>query len=137
MKRGDEELNASSLQFLSSVKRFIASSLQFFLSVKRFIAVIFYGKPSFNASSPLLLKRSSSFNASSPLLFKLTLPTSGIRMGFNLTLIEHEYNRRMGCGKLTVQSPSFASFCKLEWQVHLNCCKMLKLVYAPLVMVSL
>ncbi len=77
MKRGDEALNASFLQFLSSVKRFIASSLRFFLSVKRFIAVIFYGKPSFNASSPLLLKRSSSFNASSPLLFKLTLPTSG------------------------------------------------------------
>ncbi len=65
MKRGDEALNASSLQFLSSVKRFVASSLCFFLSVKRFIAVVFYGKPSF-----------SSFNASSPLLFKLTLPTS-------------------------------------------------------------
>ncbi len=29
MKRGDEALNASSLQFLSIVKRFIASSLQF------------------------------------------------------------------------------------------------------------
>jgi hypothetical protein len=42
MKRGDEALNASSLQFLSSVKRFIASSPRFFLSVKRFIAVIFY-----------------------------------------------------------------------------------------------
>jgi hypothetical protein len=42
MKRGDEAFNASSLQFLSSVKRFIASSLRFFLSVKRFIAVIFY-----------------------------------------------------------------------------------------------
>jgi hypothetical protein len=41
MKRGDEALNASSLQFLSSVKRFIASSLRFFLSVKRLIAVIF------------------------------------------------------------------------------------------------
>jgi hypothetical protein len=33
MKRGDEALNASSLQFLNSVKRFIASSLRFFLSV--------------------------------------------------------------------------------------------------------
>jgi hypothetical protein len=77
MKRGDEALNASTLQFLSSVKRFIASSLRFFLSVKRFIAVIFYEKPWFNASSPLLLKRNSSFNASSPLLFKVTLPTSG------------------------------------------------------------
>jgi hypothetical protein len=54
MKRGDEALNASSLQFLSSVKRFIASSLGFFLGVKCFIAVLFYGKPSFNASSPLL-----------------------------------------------------------------------------------
>jgi hypothetical protein len=29
MKRGDEALNASSLQFLSIIKRFIASSLQF------------------------------------------------------------------------------------------------------------
>jgi hypothetical protein len=56
MKRGYEALNASLLQFLSSVKRFIASLLRFFLSVKRFIAVIFYGKPSFNASSPLLFK---------------------------------------------------------------------------------
>jgi hypothetical protein len=44
MKRGNEALNASSLQFLSSVKRFIASSLQFFLSIKRFIAVTFYIK---------------------------------------------------------------------------------------------
>jgi hypothetical protein len=44
MKQGNEALNASSLQFLSSVKRFIASSLQFFLSVKRFIAVTFYRK---------------------------------------------------------------------------------------------
>jgi hypothetical protein len=41
MKRGNEALNASSLQFLSSVKCFIDSSLQFFLSVKRFIAVTF------------------------------------------------------------------------------------------------
>jgi hypothetical protein len=30
MKRGNEALNASLLQFLGSVKRFIASSLQFF-----------------------------------------------------------------------------------------------------------
>jgi hypothetical protein len=30
MKRGNEVLNASSLEFLSSIKRFIASSLQFF-----------------------------------------------------------------------------------------------------------
>jgi hypothetical protein len=30
MKRGDEELNASSLQFLRSVKSFIASLLQIF-----------------------------------------------------------------------------------------------------------
>jgi hypothetical protein len=59
MKQGDEALNTSSLQFLSSVKRFIASSIQFFLNVKRFIAVTCYGKPSFNASSPLLLKRNS------------------------------------------------------------------------------
>jgi hypothetical protein len=44
MKRGNEALNASSLQFLSSIKHFIASSLQFFLSFKRFIAVIFYRK---------------------------------------------------------------------------------------------
>jgi hypothetical protein len=44
LKRGNEALEASSLQFLSSVKRFITSSLQFFLSVKRFIAVTFYRK---------------------------------------------------------------------------------------------
>jgi hypothetical protein len=30
MKRGNKALNASSFQFLSSVKNFIASSLQFF-----------------------------------------------------------------------------------------------------------
>jgi hypothetical protein len=41
MKRGDEELNASSLQFLRSVKRFIASILYSVLI----------------ASSPLLLKK--------------------------------------------------------------------------------
>jgi hypothetical protein len=39
IKRGDEALHASSLLFLSSVKRFIASSLRFF-----FLAL--------NASSP-------------------------------------------------------------------------------------
>ncbi len=76
MKRGNEALNASLLQFLSIVKRFIASLLRFFISVKRFIAVTFYAKTSFNASSPLLFKRNSSLNASSPLLFKVTLPTS-------------------------------------------------------------
>ncbi len=79
MKRwSDVALNASSLQFLSSVKRLIASSLRFFLSVKHFIAVIFYGKTSFNASSPLLFRRNSMFNASSPLLFKVNLPTSAV-----------------------------------------------------------
>ncbi len=72
MKWGDEALNASSLQFLSSVKRFTTSSLQFFLSVKRFFAVTFCGKTLFNASSPLLFKGNSS-----PLFFKITLPTSG------------------------------------------------------------
>jgi hypothetical protein len=76
MKQGDDALNASSLQFLSSAKRFIASSLQFFLSVKRLIGVSYCGKTLFNASSPFLLKRNSSL-ASSPLLFKETLPTSG------------------------------------------------------------
>jgi hypothetical protein len=42
MKQGDEVFNGSSLQFLRSVKRFIALSLHRFsilLSVKRFIAV--------------------------------------------------------------------------------------------------
>jgi hypothetical protein len=78
MKLGDEALNASSLQFCSSIKLFFASSLQFFLSVKLFIAIIFYEKTSFNTSSLLLFKRNSSFNASSPLLFKVTLPTSGL-----------------------------------------------------------
>ncbi len=77
MKQGDEALNASSLQFLSIVKRFIPSSLQFLLSTKRFIAVNFYRKTSFDASLPLLFKRNSLLNASSPLLFKVTLPTSG------------------------------------------------------------
>jgi hypothetical protein len=77
MRRGNEALNASSLQFLSSVKLVIASSLQFFLSVKRFIAVTFYKKHIVSASSPLLFKRNSSFNTSSPLLFKVTLPSSG------------------------------------------------------------
>ncbi len=75
MKRGNEALNASSLQFLSSVKRFIASLLKFFLRVKRFITVTFLENTSFNASSPLLLKRNSLLNASLPLLFKVTLPT--------------------------------------------------------------
>jgi hypothetical protein len=41
MKQGNEALNASLLQFLSSVKRFIATV---FLSVKRFIPVTFYRK---------------------------------------------------------------------------------------------
>jgi hypothetical protein len=41
MKRGDEALNASSLQFLRSIKHYIASSLRFLLSVKRFIAITF------------------------------------------------------------------------------------------------
>jgi hypothetical protein len=52
MKRGNEALNASSLQFLSSIKSFIASSLQFFLSHKHLIAVTFDRKTSLNASSP-------------------------------------------------------------------------------------
>jgi hypothetical protein len=58
MKQGNEALNASSLQF--------------FLSVKRFIAVTFDRKTSSNASSPLLFIRNSSLNTSSPLLFKVT-----------------------------------------------------------------
>jgi hypothetical protein len=41
MKQGDEALNASSLQFLRSIKGFIRC--KFLLSVKRFIAVTFYG----------------------------------------------------------------------------------------------
>jgi hypothetical protein len=44
MKRGDEALNASSLQVLRSVKRFNASSLHFFYSA-------------LNASSPLFKKK--------------------------------------------------------------------------------
>jgi hypothetical protein len=74
MKRGDEALNASSLQFLRSIKRFIASLLQFFYSA-------------LNASSPLLFKEThrlmlhrryflKMIHASLPLLFKVTLPTS-------------------------------------------------------------
>jgi hypothetical protein len=79
MKRGDETLNASSLQFSSIIERFIASLLQFFLSIKRFLAFNFYGKTSFNATSLLFFKRNSSLNASLTLLFKVTLPTcSGV-----------------------------------------------------------
>jgi hypothetical protein len=76
MKRGDEALNASSLQFLRSVNASLLHRYDLLLSVKRFIAVNFYGKTSFNASLPLLLKRNLPLNASSPLLFKVTLPTS-------------------------------------------------------------
>ncbi len=76
IEHGNEALNASLLQFLNSVKRFIASSVEFFLSVKRLIAVPFYEKILFNASTPLLFKRNSSFNASWQLLFIVTLPTS-------------------------------------------------------------
>jgi hypothetical protein len=57
MKRGVEVLNASWLQFLSSVIRFLASSLQFLLSIKCFIAVTFYEKTLFNTSLLLLFKR--------------------------------------------------------------------------------
>jgi hypothetical protein len=39
MKRGDEALNASLLQFLRSIKRFVGTI--FLHSVKRFIAVTF------------------------------------------------------------------------------------------------
>jgi hypothetical protein len=89
MKRGDEAFNASSLQFLSVVKRFIATI--FFLRIKRFIVDNFYGKISFTASSPLLFKRNSSLNASSPLLFKVTLPTSARQSIMPLCL--HTYHR--------------------------------------------
>jgi hypothetical protein len=58
LKRGDEALNASMLQFLSSVKRSSLHRYNFFPSVKRFI-VTFYEKTLFKASSPLLLKRNS------------------------------------------------------------------------------
>jgi hypothetical protein len=54
MKRGDDALSASLLQFLSIIKRFIGLLLQFFLSIQHFIAVNFYGKTSFIASLPLL-----------------------------------------------------------------------------------
>jgi hypothetical protein len=83
MKRGNEALNASSLQFLSSIKHFISSSLQFFLSVKHYITITFIEKHCstlhrcyFLKEIPLLFKRNSSLNASVPLLFKVTLPTS-------------------------------------------------------------
>jgi hypothetical protein len=75
MKRGNEALNASSLQFLSSVKRFIASLRKFFLALNASSPLLFMENTSFYASSPLLLKRNSLFNASSLLLFKVTLPT--------------------------------------------------------------
>jgi hypothetical protein len=44
MKRGNEGLSASSLQFLSIIKRASVHCYNFFLSVKCFIAVAFYGK---------------------------------------------------------------------------------------------
>jgi hypothetical protein len=74
MKQSNEALNASSLQCLSSVKRFIDTI--FFLRVQHFIVGTFYAKTLFKASSPLLFKRKSLLDASSPLLFKITLPTS-------------------------------------------------------------
>jgi hypothetical protein len=70
----DEALNASSFQFLSSVKRFIATIFVSVLNASS--ALLFYRKISFNASSPLLFRRNSPLNASSTLLFKVTLPTS-------------------------------------------------------------
>jgi hypothetical protein len=73
MKRGNEALNASSLQFFSIVKRFIATICYQHLTLHR---RYFLYERLFNASSPLLLKRNSSLNASSLLLFKVTLPTS-------------------------------------------------------------
>jgi hypothetical protein len=53
MKRGDEAFNASLLQFLRSVKRFIAT--------------IFYS--ALNPSLPLLFKENHCLTLSSPLLF--------------------------------------------------------------------
>jgi hypothetical protein len=85
MKQGDEALNASSLQFLTSVLN--AASLQFFLSVKCFITVIFYRKPSFNASSPLLFKKKVIANTLTLLLLNVTLPTSAYQKP-NLSDIE-------------------------------------------------
>jgi hypothetical protein len=88
MKRGNEALNASLLQFLSIVKRFIASSLRFLLSVKRFIADNFL--------------RKTSFNDSSPLLFKVTVPTSGYKCSVRLdrSMALYIHNKANNC-KLT------------------------------------
>jgi hypothetical protein len=59
MKRGNDELNASSFQFLRSLKRSLRHRYDFLFSVKRFITVHFKEKSLINISSPLLFKRDS------------------------------------------------------------------------------
>jgi hypothetical protein len=44
MKRGNKALNASSLQFLSIVKRFLASSLRFLSALNASSPLLFMGK---------------------------------------------------------------------------------------------
>jgi hypothetical protein len=75
MKQADEEINASSLQFLRSFTCFIASNFYSALNASSTLLFL-YEKSSFNASSPLFFKSDLLLNASSPLLFKVTLPTS-------------------------------------------------------------
>jgi hypothetical protein len=72
MKRGDETSNASSLQFLSSINRFIATN---FFSALNAPLLLFAEKHHLTLHHRYF-KKNSSLNASAPLLFKLTLPTS-------------------------------------------------------------
>ncbi len=56
MKQGDKALNASSLQFLSIVKGFIASSLRFFSALNASSLLIFMGKHSLTLHRHYFLK---------------------------------------------------------------------------------
>jgi hypothetical protein len=81
MKRGNEALNASSLQFLSSVKRFIATI--FFSALIASLPLSFMEKHCLTLHRRYFLKeKNSSLNGSSPLFFKVTLPTSGAKVDF-------------------------------------------------------
>jgi hypothetical protein len=76
MKRGDEALNASSLQFLSIVKCFIVPI--FFSALNASSLLLFMEKHRLMLHRRYFLKENSSLNVSSPLLFKVTLPLNMI-----------------------------------------------------------
>ncbi len=93
MKPGDEALNASSLQFFRSVKRFIAMT---FFSLFTFLKGL-----SLNALLALLFKVDSSLNVSSPLLFSVTLPTSG--NNYKHCTVHTFLQKRFKCGVLLLK----------------------------------